>query len=82
MLPARFDPVAHARQIVYSYVPCEADDSEAATIASVARKQSGSSICAGAQRRTTPMLLSHLITLVQIILVAAIAANLGYIAAR
>jgi hypothetical protein len=83
MRPARFDPVVRARQIVYSYVPRDhagpyGDDE--AVMAALARPH-GCACSAGARRRPASTLVSQIITLVQIGLVSAIAANLGYIAA-
>jgi hypothetical protein len=85
MGPARFDPVARARQIVYSYVPCDPGDryagDESMPVALAQPLRSGS-ICISARGRTDSQLVSRIITLVQIGLVSAIAANLGFIAAR
>jgi len=75
MRPARFDPVIRARQIVYSYVPSDANET-------YARPPHCTSVCARTHDDPTSTLVSRIITLVQIALIAAIAANLGYIAAH
>jgi len=75
MPPARFDPVVRARQIVYSYVPSDASETHA-------RPQHCTCVCASTRDDPRSTLVSRIITLVQIGLIAAIAANLGYIAAH
>ena len=75
MRPARFDPVVRARQIVYSYVPT--DDGDV-----YARPDQCTSLCVRTHDNPASVLVPRIITFVQIALIAAIAANLGFIAAR